>query len=141
MVDGIRSLGLVQCILYAVLEAFQVVVVKAVDEVGHPADVEAGVLPRDRRAESIPGVFCLPDEIGDKEDHLEAGGGGDSLRHPALSVVDSQLDATIDGRRNIIGVALYSRRNLEERFAPPARKLVAGQDCGENVREKEEKWR
>ena len=76
-------------------------------EEGHAADVEGCLLPCDGGTEDSSGVGGFTDEVRDEEDCLHSCRVWGTFSDPSRSVVDSDLDSSVDGWCYVVGVALY----------------------------------
>mmetsp|Transcript_32876 Transcript_32876/g.104892 ORF Transcript_32876/g.104892 Transcript_32876/m.104892 type:complete len:212 (+) Transcript_32876:185-820(+) len=105
-VDDLGSVGLVEAVLGAELEVVEALHVEGVDEPGHAGHVEDRVLAGYGLRQDGAGVGGFADGFRDKDDDLHSSGQGHSLGAPARAVVDAELDAAIDRRGDVVGVAL-----------------------------------
>mmetsp|Transcript_6821 Transcript_6821/g.16795 ORF Transcript_6821/g.16795 Transcript_6821/m.16795 type:complete len:488 (+) Transcript_6821:218-1681(+) len=128
LVQRIRPLGLVHPILHPPLEIVQISHGQCVYEEGYASDVEGGVSPGDGVGEHASGGGGLADEVGDEHYELGTGGAGDAFGYPAGSVVNADLESSIDYRRHVIRMSLDGRRNLKQALAPPNRQPMSRQD-------------
>mmetsp|Transcript_28107 Transcript_28107/g.96780 ORF Transcript_28107/g.96780 Transcript_28107/m.96780 type:complete len:529 (+) Transcript_28107:2-1588(+) len=126
------ALRLVQPVLAAVRQVLEALLVKSVDEPGDAADIEDGVLALHQVLEDGARVRRLANRLRDEDDDLQPARNGDALALPALAVVDAELDASVDGGRDVVRVALDGRRQLEQRLCAPAVEAVARQDEARN---------
>lgn len=108
-----------QGVLHSVTQLVNIVAGKCVDQPGHSTDIEHGFLARDGVTEHATSRGGLADGLGDEAHALQARRDIHALSHPSRSSVDTQLDATIQGRshtttRYNISVNNYTQRNVSD---------------------------
>mmetsp|Transcript_17641 Transcript_17641/g.50515 ORF Transcript_17641/g.50515 Transcript_17641/m.50515 type:complete len:274 (-) Transcript_17641:161-982(-) len=98
------------------------------DEHGDAANVEGGDVAGDVGLQDVARGAGLANKVGDEHHQLHSGWERGALRHPSGAGVNSELDATVNGRGDVVGMALDGSGNLQQSLGSPARQSVSSQD-------------
>ena len=94
-------------ILHAIFQIVEVARAETMDQKSHATNVEGCLFPRDSGLEDIASIGGFADKFRDEEDCLHSRRVGGTFCDPSSSIVDTDLDASVDGRCDIIRMTLW----------------------------------
>jgi hypothetical protein len=112
LVQLVPALRLMQLVLDAILQIVKVSRKEGVDQECDAADIEGGFFASDSFCQHASGVRSFANKVGNEHDKLHARGDGDAFREPSRTIVNAQLDSSVNGGCDIVWVALCERRNV-----------------------------